>query len=34
MKSDAVSPDAKRMKTSEVNIHDQNITTNETMVNM
>ena len=34
MKNDAVPPDAKRMKTSEVAVDDQNITTNETMVNM
>ena len=34
MKNDAVPPDAKRMKASEVNVDDQNITTNETMVNV
>ena len=34
MRNDAVPPDAKRMKTSEVAVDDQNITTNETMVNI
>ena len=35
MKNDAVPPDTKRMKTSEVDFDDQNIiTTNETIVNM
>ena len=34
MKNDAVPPGAKRMKTSDVNVDDQNITTNETRVNM
>ena len=31
---DVSGPDAKRMKTSEVAVDDQNITTNETMLNM
>ena len=34
MRNDVVPPDAKRMKTSEVAVDDQNITTNETMLNM
>ena len=34
MPNDAAPPDAKRMKTSEVAVDDQNITTNETMLNM
>ena len=32
MRNDAAQPDAKRMKTSEVDVDDQNITTNETIV--
>ena len=34
MPNDAAPPDAKRMKTSEVAVDDQNITTNETIFNM
>ena len=34
MSNDAAPPDAKRMKTSEVDVDDRNITTNETIVNM
>ena len=30
----AIPPDAKRMKTSEVDVDNQNATTNETMVNI
>ena len=34
MRNDAVPPDAKRMKTSGVNVYDQNNITNETIFNM
>ena len=34
MRNDVAPPDAKRMKTSEVAVDDQKITTNETIVNM